>query len=329
MWPGAGVLEDQVGLGARDGRVAVERVGRRSAAARRCWRWPRARGSRWRPPRSRPPAPPVAALSRAANSRHRPARVGLQPDGDHGLQVVAEGPRVDVGVVAADHAGLAQCPDPGQAGRLRDADPVGQVLVGDPGVVDECAKRARSVSSSGRTSFGGRASARPTPPAGGSGMAAVQRIICGKLAGYRQYLHHCAMRIGVPREVKNHEYRVALTPSGAHELIRSGHEVLVEQGAGLGSSITDADFEAVGALIVGGTDDRGRRGLGGGRPAAQGQGADRRGVPPPAPRARCCSPTCTSPRPGRAPRRCSTRAPPRSPTRPSGSPTARCRCSRR
>ncbi|NMH78043.1 alanine dehydrogenase [Pseudonocardia xinjiangensis] len=58
------------------------------------------------------------------------------------------------------------------------------------------------------------------------------------------------MRIGVPREVKNHEYRVALTPAGAHELTRSGHHVLVERGAGLGSSITDADFEAAGARIV-------------------------------------------------------------------------------
>jgi alanine dehydrogenase len=58
------------------------------------------------------------------------------------------------------------------------------------------------------------------------------------------------MRIGVPREVKNHEYRVALTPAGARELVRSGHDVLIEHGAGLGSSITDADFEAVGARIV-------------------------------------------------------------------------------
>jgi alanine dehydrogenase len=58
------------------------------------------------------------------------------------------------------------------------------------------------------------------------------------------------MRIGVPREVKNHEYRVALTPAGAHELTRSGHHVLVERGAGVGSSISDADFEAAGARIV-------------------------------------------------------------------------------
>ena len=59
------------------------------------------------------------------------------------------------------------------------------------------------------------------------------------------------MRIGVPREVKNHEYRVALTPAGAHELTRAGHEVLVESGAGEGSSIPDAEFEAAGARIVG------------------------------------------------------------------------------
>ena len=58
------------------------------------------------------------------------------------------------------------------------------------------------------------------------------------------------MRIGVPREVKNHEYRVALTPAGAFELIRAGHDVLVERSAGLGSSIVDADYEAVGAKIV-------------------------------------------------------------------------------
>jgi alanine dehydrogenase len=58
------------------------------------------------------------------------------------------------------------------------------------------------------------------------------------------------MRIGVPREIKNSEYRVALTPAGAHELTRSGHHVLVERGAGVGSSISDADFEVAGARIA-------------------------------------------------------------------------------
>src|SRR3954452_11175427 len=58
------------------------------------------------------------------------------------------------------------------------------------------------------------------------------------------------MRVGVPTEVKNHEYRVAITPAGVHELTRSGHDVLVQAGAGGGSSITDAEFEAAGAKIA-------------------------------------------------------------------------------
>jgi len=58
------------------------------------------------------------------------------------------------------------------------------------------------------------------------------------------------MKIGVPREIKNHEYRVAITPAGVHELARSGHEVFVETGAGEGSSLPDEDFTAAGAKIV-------------------------------------------------------------------------------
>jgi alanine dehydrogenase len=58
------------------------------------------------------------------------------------------------------------------------------------------------------------------------------------------------MTIGVPREVKNHEYRVAITPGGARELVSRGHEVLIESGAGLGSSIPDDDYRAAGAIVV-------------------------------------------------------------------------------
>jgi len=47
------------------------------------------------------------------------------------------------------------------------------------------------------------------------------------------------MKVGVPKEVKNHEYRVAITPAGVHELVRDGHEVYVQQNAGTGSSIPD------------------------------------------------------------------------------------------
>ena len=58
------------------------------------------------------------------------------------------------------------------------------------------------------------------------------------------------MRVGVPSEVKNHEYRVAVTPSGVHELVAHGHEVLVQSGAGAGSSIPDDDFAAAGAKVL-------------------------------------------------------------------------------
>src|SRR3954462_5932485 len=63
------------------------------------------------------------------------------------------------------------------------------------------------------------------------------------------------MRVGVPREVKNREYRVALTPAGVTELVRAGHEVLVERHAGEGSSIPDRDFTAAGARILAAADD--------------------------------------------------------------------------
>src|SRR6187397_139055 len=63
------------------------------------------------------------------------------------------------------------------------------------------------------------------------------------------------MRVGVPTEVKNHEYRVAITPSGVHELTGHGHDVLVQTGAGTGSSITDEEFAAAGAKIVASRDD--------------------------------------------------------------------------
>jgi alanine dehydrogenase len=58
------------------------------------------------------------------------------------------------------------------------------------------------------------------------------------------------MRIGIPREVKPDEYRVSLSPAGADELVRAGHDVLVEHLAGDGAGLSDAAYEAVGANIV-------------------------------------------------------------------------------
>jgi alanine dehydrogenase len=58
------------------------------------------------------------------------------------------------------------------------------------------------------------------------------------------------VKVGIPSEVKNNEFRVAITPAGVFEFRRSGHEVFVQSSAGLGSSITDADFRDAGATIL-------------------------------------------------------------------------------
>lgn len=58
------------------------------------------------------------------------------------------------------------------------------------------------------------------------------------------------MIVGVPKEIKVHESRVAITPEGVSEFVNAGHEVIIENAAGLGSAITNAEFEAAGATIV-------------------------------------------------------------------------------
>jgi alanine dehydrogenase len=58
------------------------------------------------------------------------------------------------------------------------------------------------------------------------------------------------MRVGIPTEIKNNEFRVAITPSGVAELVRRGHDVAVQAGAGEGSAIADTDYKAAGAEIV-------------------------------------------------------------------------------
>ena len=63
------------------------------------------------------------------------------------------------------------------------------------------------------------------------------------------------MKVGVPAEVKDNEFRVAITPAGVHELARAGHEVFIEAGAGAGSSLPDEEFAAAGATILPAADD--------------------------------------------------------------------------
>jgi alanine dehydrogenase len=58
------------------------------------------------------------------------------------------------------------------------------------------------------------------------------------------------MRVGVPKEIKNNEFRVGLTPASVAELVAAGHEVLVETGAGAGIDFADSDYQGVGATIL-------------------------------------------------------------------------------
>lgn len=63
------------------------------------------------------------------------------------------------------------------------------------------------------------------------------------------------MRVGVPTEIKNNEFRVAITPAGVAELVHRGHEVLIQAGAGEGSAISDADFKRTGAQLINDADE--------------------------------------------------------------------------
>jgi alanine dehydrogenase len=63
------------------------------------------------------------------------------------------------------------------------------------------------------------------------------------------------VKVGIPREVKDNEYRVAITPAGVREFVAHGHEVVIERDAGVGSSILDDEFVAAGASILGTADD--------------------------------------------------------------------------
>ena len=63
------------------------------------------------------------------------------------------------------------------------------------------------------------------------------------------------MLVAVPTEVKNNEFRVALTPGGVQELVRAGHQVLVQSGAGVGSGASDQDYRDAGAELVDDVDE--------------------------------------------------------------------------
>ena len=132
------------------------------------------------------------------------------------------------------------------------------------------------------------------------------------------------MKVGIPREVKNNEYRVAITPAGVHEFVLHGHEVFVEKDAGVGSSILDDDYVAAGATILDTADDVWERGdliLKVKEPVAEEYHRMREG------QALFTYLHLAADRP--LTEELVKRRSPASPTRPSSCPTAACRCWRR
>src|SRR5262249_22629117 len=77
------------------------------------------------------------------------------------------------------------------------------------------------------------------------------KTIAGLLLYLLDKVGGAAVKIGVAKEIKADEYRVALTPAGARELVQHGHEVTIESGAGVGSALADTAYELAGARIAG------------------------------------------------------------------------------
>ena len=118
------------------------------------------------------------------------------------------------------------------------------------------------------------------------------------------------MLLGVPKEIKDNEYRVGLVPSTVRELTDKGHQVMVETGAGIGAGLPDADYRAAGADVVANADavfDSAELIVKVKEPLA----AERKSCTA----TKSCSPTCTSRPIARRPKICWRPASPRSLTR--------------
>ena len=106
------------------------------------------------------------------------------------------------------------------------------------------------------------------------------------------------MKVGVPKEIKTHEYRVGLTPAGVRELAMHGHVVTVERNAAAGIGIPDDAYRAAGATVV----DTAAEVFADSRSDREGEGAAAWRRSRCCARGRCCSPICTSPPTRRRPR---------------------------
>jgi alanine dehydrogenase len=158
---------------------------------------------------------------------------------DDGPHVAAECDGVDVGADATDHAAILQTADPLGYRTGREVHGVGEVLPADsaidPQEVDD--STVKSVNHHGIIGHGSDVSRHPHLNDGVD-----QRTMPS--------MSPAITTVGVPKEIKNNEYRVAMTPDGVREFERMGIDVFVETGAGEGASFRDDDYRAAGADIV-------------------------------------------------------------------------------
>ena len=159
--------------------------------------------------------------------------------------------------VPLDQALLLQGSDAAQAGRLRQVNLLGELNVGDAPFALKGCKNGTIVGIHGRNIRPDIREIRNNPPykpprtANTQFLFEMNRI---KLWSYRGEIvldeEGRAMRIGVPKEIKVHEYRVGIVPSGVRDLVAAGHELCVETGAGAGIGFSDEDYVQSGATIA-------------------------------------------------------------------------------
>lgn len=184
----------------------------------------------------------------------------LQTHRNHRLQRQANGRRVDLGVEAPDDTEILQSSDPTVAGRRRDPDGIGECAVGGAGIgVQEPQQTAVDLIEIGGPNilrFGRLPERCLQLFFGHKAILANYNLFNCPRPDNSSYLSEnirdqgASVRVGIPAEIKNNEYRVAITPAGVSELVRRGHAVLVQSGAGEGSAIHDADFTSAGAQII-------------------------------------------------------------------------------
>ena len=177
-------------------------------------------------------------------------RLPLKRDLDENDESPFRGNAFDEGGVTADHAGPLQLTHATQASRFRQPDLLGKIGIADPSV-DTKDLQNLSIEAVKGGAFCHAFELVCAGPLTIADNSSKTREIARFCTYHRDGLEGVTqMRIGVPKEVKNHEYRVGLTPASVAELVRAGHEVLVETQAGVGIGSGDTEYQQAGGRVV-------------------------------------------------------------------------------